>query len=62
MAQNIHIKGANPISEKERVKALQFMQDHLTDDELHKLFLLSKSKKSRKALQDNWSTITSIFM
>ncbi|WP_271770451.1 hypothetical protein [Aquimarina algiphila] len=62
MAQTIHIKGNNPISESERAKALQYMQDNLTDDELSKLYQLSKSEKSRKALQYNWGTITALFM
>ncbi|WP_271765940.1 hypothetical protein [Aquimarina algiphila] len=62
MAQTIHIKGSNPISENERAKALQYMQDNLNDDELSKLYQLSKSKKSRKALQNNWGTITTLFM
>ncbi|WP_281990511.1 hypothetical protein [Aquimarina aggregata] len=62
MGQTIQIKAADFISENERAKALQFMQDTLTDDELNKLYQLSKSAKSRKALQENWSTIKSIFM
>ncbi|GAA4274964.1 hypothetical protein U6A24_12630 [Aquimarina gracilis] len=62
MAKTITIQGSNPIAENERANALQYMQDHLTDDELNKLYQLSKSDKSRKALQTNWTTIKIAFM
>jgi len=62
MAQTITITATNPITENERRKALQYMQDTLTDTELDKLYLLAQSKKARQALQHNWSTITQIIM
>ncbi len=62
MAKTIQIKSNNRISEIERATALQYMQDHLTDDELNKLYQLAQSEKSRIALQNNWEVIQNVFM
>ncbi|WP_299431561.1 hypothetical protein [uncultured Aquimarina sp.] len=58
----VTVKGATPISENQRSKALQYMSDNLNDDELGKLFLLAKSPEARKALVQQWSMITSFLM
>jgi hypothetical protein len=54
---NVTVNGSNPISIQERQKQLQFMADNLTDDELDKLYILSKSPKARKKLQTSWGLI-----
>lgn len=56
----ITVKGGNPLSRDQRVKALQFMADHLTDDELNKLHQLAKSDNSRKALTTKWDFIKTL--
>lgn len=62
MAKTITIKGNNPLSEEQRAETLQYMANHLTDDELNKLYQLAKSNKSRQALKNNWHIIKSAFI
>ncbi len=58
----IIIQSDNKISEINRTNALQYMADHLTDDELYKLKKLASSEKARKALKNNWQSIKTFLM
>ncbi|MFD2827177.1 hypothetical protein ACFSYG_11905 [Leeuwenhoekiella polynyae] len=57
MAKTVTVKASNPISEDQRAKKLQYLQDNLTDEELDKLHQLAEKPKARKALVTKFNLI-----
>ncbi|MFV8280558.1 hypothetical protein ACNKXS_03385 [Christiangramia marina] len=55
MAATILITGNNPEEETKKTKALQYMANNLSMDQIEKLEKMARSPKARKMLDTNWT-------
>ena len=57
MAATVKVTGSNPVELSEKQKALQFMNDQLTVQEISRLEEMARSAKARAMLNENWSML-----
>lgn len=57
MAATVKVTGSNPVELSKKQKALQFMNDNLSVQEISRLEEMSKSDKARAMLNENWSML-----
>ncbi len=55
MAATILITGNSPEEETKKTKALQYMANNLSMDQIEKLEKMARSPKARKMLDTNWT-------
>lgn len=55
MAATIVIMGKNPEEEKKKTKALQYIGNNLTLDQIEKLEKMARSSKARDMLTNKWA-------
>lgn len=60
MPKIVNITANNAISEAERAKKLQYLQDNLSDEELDKLHQLAMIPKARKAIVTKFNFIKNL--
>lgn len=57
MAATVKVTGSNPVELSKKQKALQFMNDQLSVQEISRLEEMARSEKARAMLNDNWGML-----
>ena len=60
MPKTITVTADNEISEAERAKKLQYLQNELTDEQLDKLYQLAQKPSARKKLVEKFNIIKTL--
>ncbi len=59
MASTVIVTGSNKIEENKKSKALQFMANNLSLQEIERLEKMARSAKARDLLNNNWALLQS---
>ena len=60
MAATILVTASNKAEEQKKTKALQFMANNLTVQEIERLEQMARSAKARAMLNENWGLLQSM--